>query len=220
MTNLPATEESFENGTEQATISLEQALAAEGASRISPYGGVVLSAALFGHNFQHLHRTGPNERPEDIANGEFWKRHRKMDNVLSNTFMFLPDHLRLPYGLRDMNTVFLHMNIHASSICLHQAAVQTAERHKTGSSVIRQSRSRSIMAAEEITNLMRLVSHVDATKVCLWWNKISMELILLLDELVDRLLFIVSDRDKLSFSMLFEVVRVCMLGSSLPPSLL
>lgn len=172
MTNLPATEESFENGTEQATISLEQALTAEGASHISPYGGVVLSAALFGHNFQHLHRTGPNERPEDIANGEFWKRHRKMDNVLSNTFMFLPDHLRLPYGLRDMNTVFLHMNIHASSICLHQAAVQTAERHKTGSSVIRQSRSRSIMAAEEITNLMRLVSHVDATKVCSWCKDI------------------------------------------------
>jgi len=201
MTNLPASEEFFESGTEQITISLAQALTAEGASHISPYGGVVLSAALFGHNFEHLHRTGPNEHPEDIANGEFWKRHRKMDNVLSNTFMFLPDHLRLPYGLRDMNTVFIHMNIHASSICLHQAAVQTAERHNKGSSVIRQSRSRSVMAAEEITNLMRLVSHVDSSKVCLWYDNISTELIFL-DECVGRFLFIVSKRE-ISFVDLF-----------------
>ena len=161
MTNLPGSEEAFEQGIEQSTISLEQALAAEGASHISPFGGVVLAAALYGHNYQHLHRTGPNENPEDISNGEFWKRHRKMDNVLSSVFMFLPDHLRLPY----VNIVFLHMNIHASSICLHNAAVLTAERHKTGSTIIRQSRARSLMAAEEISNLMRLVTHVDASKV-------------------------------------------------------
>jgi hypothetical protein len=140
-------------------------LTPEGASRISPFGGVILSACLFGHNFQHLHQTGPDERPEDLANGEFWKRHRKMDNVLSNTFMFLPDHLRLPGGLRDMNVVFLHMNIHASTICLHQAAVLTAEKNNISKSFIRQSRARSIMAAEEIANTMKLVSHLDASTV-------------------------------------------------------
>ncbi|TVY56061.1 Citrinin biosynthesis transcriptional activator mrl3 [Lachnellula cervina] len=170
LTNLPGSEEAFEQGIEQNTISLEQALAAEGASHVSPFGGVILAAALYGHNYHHLHRTGPNENPEDISNGEFWKRHRKMDNVLSNVFMFLPDHLRLPHGLSDMNTVFLHMNIHASSICLHNAAVFTAERHKTGSTIIRQSRARSLMAAEEISNIMRLVTHVDASKMNSWWG--------------------------------------------------
>lgn len=144
---------------------MKTALAAQGASNISPFGGVILSAALYGHNFSHLHRSSENENPADISNGDYWKRHRKMDNVLSNVFMFLPDHLRLPYGLRDMNVVFLHMNIHASSICLHQAAVITAEKHKTGSSIIRQSRARSLMAAEEISNLMRLVTHVDPSNV-------------------------------------------------------
>jgi hypothetical protein len=165
MTNLPSSEESFEQGDMQNTISLAEALTGEGASKISPFGGVVLSACLFGHNFQHLHRTGPNEKPEDLANGEFWKRHRQMDNVLSNTFMFLPDHLRLPGGLRDMNVVFLHMNIHASTICLHQAAVLTAERNKIDPIFIRQSKARSLMAADEIANIMRLVSHLDASNV-------------------------------------------------------
>ena len=125
----------------------------------------MLSACLFGHNFEHLHLTGPDERPDDLANGEFWKRHRRMDNVLSNTFMFLPDHLRLPGGLRDMNVVFLHMNIHTSSICLHQAAVLTAEKHNVAQSFINQSRMRCLMAAEEITDTMRLLSHLDVSNV-------------------------------------------------------
>ena len=165
MTNLPSSEEAFEQGVIQNSISLSEALTGEGASKISPFGGVILSACLFGHNFQHLHKTGPNERPHDLANGEFWKRHRQMDNVLSNTFMFLPDHLRLPGGLRDMNVVFLHMNIHASTICLHQVAVLTAERNKIDPSFVRQSNARSLMAAQEIANIMRLVSHLDVSNV-------------------------------------------------------
>lgn len=168
MTNLPASEESFEQGIMQSTVTLKKALTPEGAPQITPFGGVILSACLFGHNFHHLHQNGSDERPEDLSNGEFWKRHRRMDNILSNTFMFLPDHLRLPQGLRDMNIVFLHMNIHASTICLHQAAVVTAERNKIPSSFIRQSRARSLMAAEEIASIMRLISHLDASNMNSW----------------------------------------------------
>ena len=164
-TNLPCSEDAFERGVFEQGISLQDALTPEGASKISPFGGVVLSACLFGHNFIHLHHGGPDDRPEDLSNGEFWKRHRKMDNVLSNTFMFLPDHLRLPGGLRDMNIVFLHMNIHASTICLHQAAVIKADQNGLEPGVIRQSRARSLMAAEEIASIMRLVSHLDASNV-------------------------------------------------------
>jgi hypothetical protein len=88
-----------------------------------------------------------------------------MDNVLSNTFMFLPDHLRLPEHARNMNVAFLHMNIHASAICLHQAAILTAQKHGLENSVVQQSRSRCLLAAEEITNIMRLICHVDKTLV-------------------------------------------------------
>ena len=164
-THLPSSEESFEQGTAQPTVSFQDALTPEGVSTLTSFGGVVLSACLFGHNFQHLHQSGPEERPENLANGEFWKRHRKMDNILSSTFMFLPDHLRLPSGIRDMNVVFLHMNIHASSICLHQAAVATAEKHNISQSFVAQSRARSLMAAEEIANTMRLITHLDASDV-------------------------------------------------------
>ncbi len=79
--------------------------------------------------------------------------------------MFLPDHLRLPANIRDMNVVFLHMNIHASSICLHQAAVLQAKKHNIDPNFIQQSRNRNLMGAEEITNIMRLISHIDASNV-------------------------------------------------------
>lgn len=127
-----------------------------------------MSAALFGHNFQHLHRTGANENPDDLQNGEFWKRHRKMDNVLSNTFMFLPDQLRLPGAIRDMNVVLLHLNIHTSAICLHQAAVATAMKYKLDQNFIRQSQARCLMAADEVTNVMKLTCHVDPAKMHSW----------------------------------------------------
>jgi hypothetical protein len=165
LTNLPASEESFENGVREETLSLQKALTPEGCGKISSFGGVVISATLFGNNYQHLRQKGPNERPEDLAHGEFWKRHRKMDNALSNTFMFLPDHLRLPQNIRDMNVVFLHMNVHAASICLHQAAILTAKKHKVDANFIEQSRNRNLMSAEEITSIMRLISHMDASVV-------------------------------------------------------
>jgi hypothetical protein len=167
LTNLPSSEIAFEQGVEERTASLAEAMTPGGAPNISPFGGVIMSATLFGHNFQHLHRSGTNERPDDFAGGDFWKRHRHIDNVLSNTFMFLPDHLRIPSGSQDMNVLFMHMNIHASTICLHQAAILTAERYNLDPSVIRTSRSRSLMAAQEIANLMRLCSHIDPSLVSL-----------------------------------------------------
>ncbi|KAF7944121.1 hypothetical protein EAE96_010530 [Botrytis aclada] len=167
-TNLPCSNDAFDMGVKENSCSLAAALTPEGASTISSFAGVILSACLFGRSAQHMLKSGPGEGASDLANGSFWKNHRKLDNILSSTFMFLPDHLRLPAGVRDPNIVFFHMNVHCSTICLHQGAVMTAERENISQSVINQSESRSLMAAEEITNLMRLISHLDASKMNSW----------------------------------------------------
>jgi hypothetical protein len=57
------------------------------------------------------------------------------------------------------------MNIHASTICLQQAAANTGGRYNIDSAFIRQLHARSLVAAEEIANVMRLASYVDVTKV-------------------------------------------------------
>ena len=164
MTNLPATEDAFERDSPQDTLSLEETLNSEGDAFLSSFGGVIAVACLFGKIVHHVHQPGPDDRAFDLQ-GEFWRRHREMDNVLLKVSLSLPDHLRLPAGIRNPNIVFLNMEIHTSTICLHQAAICTAGAHGVNDSAIAESRSRSLVAATELANILRLISHMDITSV-------------------------------------------------------
>ena len=162
--NLPASEESYENSTPQKTPPLNEAMTHEQVSNLSAFAGVVYMSHFFGLNLTHLHRPEPNDDEDDLQ-GQFWKRHRQMDNVLLNTSLSLPSHLRLPAGVRNPNTVFLNFAIHTSTVCLHQAAIFKAERNQLPQSVVDQSRTRCILAASEIASVMRLTSHLDVAGV-------------------------------------------------------
>lgn len=164
MTNLPSTEESFIKSKPQRTLRLADALTGEGNATLSPLASVVLLAALFGRNLTHLHRPDPQDNDYDL-NGEFWKRHRSYDNLLLSIALQLPSHLRLPAGMDDPNIIFSNMCIHTSTICLHQAAIFKAEKNKMPSQMIIESKRRCIVAADQIANIMKLISHMDLTIV-------------------------------------------------------
>ncbi|KAK4959473.1 hypothetical protein LTR10_004278 [Elasticomyces elasticus] len=160
LTSLPSEEAEFELSRPGKAISLEEALLPDGAPKLSAFGGVVLMACLFGRNLTHLHRPGPDDRDDDL-NGEFWKRHRNMDSILLNTALALPDALRLPSGLNDANIIWMNMNIHTSTICLHQAAIFKADKNRMPSRISAESKVRCITAAAEIASTMRQISHLD-----------------------------------------------------------
>ena len=88
-----------------------------------------------------------------------------MDNIILNTSLALPDHLRVPAGAKDPNVVFLNMCIHTSTICLHQAAIFKADSANLPSNVSAESKIRCITAASEIASIMRTISHCDITIV-------------------------------------------------------
>jgi hypothetical protein len=136
----------------------------DGASKLSPFGGVVLMACLFGRNLNHLHRPDSEDHDHDL-NGEFWKRHRALDNILLNTSLSLPHQLRLPDGINDANIVFVNMNIHASTICLHQAAIFKADKNHMSPQISGDSKRRCMIAADQIANIMKLISHIDLSTV-------------------------------------------------------
>ncbi|OQO12224.1 hypothetical protein B0A48_02865 [Cryoendolithus antarcticus] len=160
MTILPVNEDEYQLSKPRKTMTLAEALDPSGAPNLSSFGGVILMATLFGRNLTHLHRPGPDDKDDDL-NGDFWKRHRAMENVLLNTALALPDQLRLPYGLSDPNIIFLNMNIHTSAICLHQAAIFKADRNRLPARVSAESKVRCITAAAEIASIMRTISHLD-----------------------------------------------------------
>lgn len=169
LTNLPASEEAFEMSRHETTQTLPEAMTPAGAGKLSAFGSIVLLACLFGRNLVHLHRPDVDDRDHDL-NGEFWKRHRSMDNILLNTSLCLPSDLKLSNGLANPNItnpniVFANMCIHTSTICLHQAAIFKADKNRLPSSVSAESKVRCITAANEIASIMRMVSHLDLSAV-------------------------------------------------------
>ena len=169
MTNLPASEEAFESNTPQKTGRLRESLSQDQVASLSSFAGVVYTTHFYGMNHTHLHRAEPDDQ-EDNLQGKFWKRHSWFDNILSNTSLALPSHLRLPQGVRNCNIVFLNFSIHTSTICLHQAAIFKAELNRLPVSVIDRSRNRCLLAAGEIANIMRMTSHLDIGAVSLAIN--------------------------------------------------
>jgi hypothetical protein len=164
LTHLPSSDEAFDLSRPEQVGTLAEAMAPSGASKLSSFGGIVLMACLFGRNLTHLHRPDADDLDNDL-NGPFWKRHRQMDNILLNTSLCLPSHLKLPSGISNSNVIFTNMSIHTSAICLHQAAIFKAEKHKLPSSVSAESKVRCITAANEIASIMRQISHMDLSSV-------------------------------------------------------
>jgi len=74
-------------------------------------------------------------------------------------------HLKLPNGLSNPNIVFTNMNIHTSTICLHQAAIYKADKNHLPASISAESKVRCITAANEIASVMRMISHMDLSAV-------------------------------------------------------
>jgi hypothetical protein len=145
-------------------MSLEDAFRPSNAASLSPFAGVVVMATLFGRVILHLHRPGRDDRAEEL-HGDFWSRHRNLDNTLLSTALYLPPHLRLPVISPKPNTVFLHMGLHAASICLHQVALFKAEKYQLSSDLKEESLVRCFTAAAEITRVMRMIAHTDLAAV-------------------------------------------------------
>ena len=165
MTCLPSSEDAFEKGIPEPPISLKDALKPGGASKLSAVGAVTVLACLFGRILVHLQSPGTNDKEQDL-NGDFWKRHRSLDNILLNFALALPENLRLPMGISSPNLVFMNMCLHTSIICLHQTAIFKAEKHRQLAKVSAESKIRCITAAAEIASIMKLSSHQDMAGVC------------------------------------------------------
>lgn len=164
LTNLPASDEAFEKSKPETTPTLAEAFKHGGAEALSAFGSIALMAALFGRNIVHLHRPDVSDNDSNL-DGEFWKRHRTLDEILLNTALAMPAHLKLPAGINNPNVVFAQMNIHTSTICLHQAAIYKADKNRLPSHVSDESKARCFSAANQIAGIMRLISHMDLSAV-------------------------------------------------------
>ncbi|KAL5042209.1 fungal-specific transcription factor domain-containing protein [Aspergillus fruticulosus] len=164
MTNLPASEEAFVNGKPEKTARLSDALVGTDLEELSAFASVAFVSCLLGRNLTHLHRPEPQDNDNDL-NGIFWQRHRSHDNILLHFALSMPSHLRLPAGIADPNVLFCNLAVHTSTICLHQAAIFKAEKNGMPNQIILESKRRCIVAADQISSIMKMVSSMDMTKM-------------------------------------------------------
>ncbi|OBT99229.1 hypothetical protein VE01_02747 [Pseudogymnoascus verrucosus] len=161
-TLLPASDEAFDGGVEEQTSSLMAAIRQENRG-YSSFAGRVLVAHMFHRAIEHTSQSYPDDNPQDIKNGPYWRRQRGIDNDLATMLMFLPGNLRLPRSIRCQNAVFVNVYIHTTIICIHRAAVSKINQLTLPEYLMNQSQGRLLLAAEEILNIFRMVNDLDAT---------------------------------------------------------
>ncbi|KAK4143852.1 uncharacterized protein C8A04DRAFT_12022 [Dichotomopilus funicola] len=150
-THLPSSEEAFISGQVEQGCTLQESF--RGAN-YSVFAGNVIICHIFTRLLKHAHRPVPDDHPEDVDFGQFWTRHRDLDNMLSSAFMFLPQRYQLPQGMADPVAVQYNLNLHAAVICLQNASKEKADKYKLPG--IRQSaRVRCLTAAQEIVDILR-----------------------------------------------------------------
>lgn len=135
----------------------------------SSFSGTIIVCHLFNMILKHVHRPKETDNPENYEYGEYWKRHREIDNTLSSAFMFLPESFRLPTNIGDRGAVNTNLNFHAAIICLHHAALERIETYNLPEYAKRISQDRLSAAAQEIVNIVKLTSHVSSGSVSWSW---------------------------------------------------
>ncbi|KAJ3570519.1 hypothetical protein NPX13_g5702 [Xylaria arbuscula] len=159
-THLPSTEAAFHNGERMETGTIHDAF--KGDHSYSSFSGTIIVCHLFNLILKHVHRPKQTDNPENYEYGEYWKRHREIDNTLSSAFMFLPESFRLPANISDRGAVNTNLNFHAAIICLHHAALERIETYNLPEYAKHISQNRLIAAAQEIVNIVKLTSHVSS----------------------------------------------------------
>lgn len=122
-------------------------------------------ADLIGRIREHLHFETPEDQPAEVQRQNFWNRHNKLDNDISSLFLSLPSRLKLPTAIRDPAAVSVNLNVHSLVISLHRAMIMKLEQSNSDLNLISHSQQRCQLAADEIVNILRLISHLDLSKV-------------------------------------------------------
>ena len=137
-----------------------------GVAELSSMGSVAVLTCVLGRVFLHQRRPKQSDDVSGLAgDSEFWTRHYRMSEILRQVGTHLPDRLRLPNSLVDPNVVFMSMALHTSTVCLHQVAIQQADRHSLPTNIGYELRVRYLSTAAEIATIMRMLSHLDLSNV-------------------------------------------------------
>lgn len=155
MTRLPASEDAFLFGQKEDAPFLDEVF--QGASHSAFATTLVIC---------HIFKTTLNHTSGHSHDAAFWKRHKELDHKISSIFMFLPERFQSPDYKCDPVAAHTNLNLHATTICLHYAAVEMVDKHRHSEATKQQSLGRMRISAEEIVEIIKAISPNSFIYVC------------------------------------------------------
>lgn len=165
-TNLPANELNYQQGISETTCSITSAMNPSSCKYIknmSPFCSKVVVTMMLGRVYRHLHR-GDNGTSEYLAkHSDFFERFRVLNNMIHTFVLLLPNDLKQPSGGESsLQVAQLHMTIHSTLICLHQATVVRGSQSPKLQEEVDSSTSKCLQSAAEITRVIQNISHIES----------------------------------------------------------
>ncbi|KPM37238.1 hypothetical protein AK830_g9317 [Neonectria ditissima] len=160
-TLLPASEEAYEVGIQEPSVTLTQAVNHEEV-RCSAYACKIVATYLFHECLDHTYQDYTDVNSADVRNSVFWKRHQELNNALATAFVTLPEHLRNPERSNYRDAVTINLQLHTAAICLHRIGAARAKKYGSPRDILSATQARLLPAAYEIFNIVASLADVNA----------------------------------------------------------
>jgi hypothetical protein len=163
-TALPAPSFQREGNSLIAMPSLKNSSKLSETNLISPFAGIVLMISLHSRCLHHFEAS----KEQDVSGDQsypFWVQHYRLDKKLDECDNGLMSHINADIRQDEPLALSLRLNMCAVRISLHEVAIFKAQKENLPTSLIVESETRLIAAANEMVEDLRIVPNMDAKKV-------------------------------------------------------
>ncbi|KAK7203304.1 fungal-specific transcription factor domain-containing protein [Myxozyma melibiosi] len=164
-TNLPTNDENYEQGVAEETCSVGSAMSPSTCTyirKMSAFCAKAVITVMIGRIFGHLHRGDAATTEYTPYAPDFFERFRMLNNLVHTFVISLPNTLKQSFDAeQSVQVAQLHMSIHSSLICLHQATIARCQKVAGREQEIENSTNKCLQSASEITRIMQNIAHYE-----------------------------------------------------------
>ncbi|KAA6409142.1 MAG: transcriptional regulatory [Lasallia pustulata] len=164
MIRLPAPEVEFQSGQPILMGFLSEAITANDQSAMSPFTECTILATISGRALSHRHQSLVENIYVD-ASQDFWERHQWINATLTDRMQIMSH--KYPPALQHVDSMllFTSMMAQAAVLYLYKIMMRVTPATEENQAVMMEYQTRSLIAAQEIANLSKILPQLSRFKV-------------------------------------------------------